>query len=178
MPIPLSSQSGSFCNPFSFHQLNIWRVDIPCALRNDTGGAVQSTQQRQQVILYISVTVLVNTTAANLPNSPPNISTEADHSPAEETTIPGHIQFTAPEPPSSLPHHPSIENDTPMSRSREEMSPTKDPHLARHRADEAMRAIVPIDRSRMWESAVERISWVMNTLSPIAEVSIIPFCCP
>jgi hypothetical protein len=55
------------------------------------------------------------------------------------------------------------------------MSPTEDPLSARHRADEAMKAIVPNERSRMWESAVERIDWVMNTLSPIAEVRTMPF---
>jgi hypothetical protein len=178
MPIPLSSQSGSFWIPFSLHQLNISRVDIPCALRNGAGGAVQSTQRQQQVILYITVTVLANTTAANLLNSPPNIPTEADHSPANEATIPRRVQLTAADPPSSLPRQPPIENDIPAPQSREEMSPIEGPDLARHRADEAFRAIVPIDRSRMWESTVERINWVMNTLSPIAEVSVIPFCCP
>ncbi len=108
--------------------------------------------------------------APSLPKSPPNIPTEGDDSPTKEATIPGLIQFTAAERPSSLPHHPSIENETPMSRSREEMSPTEDSLSARHRADEVMKAIVPIDRSKMWEIAVERINWVMVTLSPIAEV--------
>jgi len=148
------------------------RVDIPCALKNDAGGAVRSTQ-RQPVTLYITVTALANTTAPNLPESPPNALTEGDNSPAEEATIPGCIQFTAVEPPSSPPDHPSVENDTPMQRSRDEMPPTEDPVLARrHDADGAMKTI---DGSKTWESAVERINWVMNKLSPIAEVRTIPF---
>ncbi len=175
--MPLASQSGSFWNPFSFNQLNISHVDIACALKIDAGGAVRSTQ-RQQVTLYLTVTVLVDTSAPNLPKSPPNIASEGNDSRANEITIPGGIQVTAAVPPSSLSHHPSIENDTPMSQSREEMSPTEDPLLARNRADEAMKAIVPIDRSKTWESVVEKINWVMVTLGPIAGVRVMPFCCP
>ncbi len=174
MPIPLVSQSGSFRNSLLLNQLNISRVDIPCALKNDAGGDVRSTQ-RQPVTLYITVTALANTTTPNLPKSPPNALTEGGHSPAGETTIPGRVQSTAVEPLSSLPHHLSIENNTSMPRSREEMSPTEDPLFARHHADETMKAIVPIDRSKKWESAVKRIHWVMVTLSPIAEVRTMPF---
>ena len=174
MPTPLVSQSGSFWNYLLLNQLNISRVDIPCALKNDAGGDVRSTQ-RQPVTLYITVTALANATAPNLPKSPPNALTEGDHSPAGETTILGRVQSTAVEPPSSLPHHPSIENDTSMPRSREEMSPTEDPVFARHRADKAIKTI---DGSKTWESAVKRINWVMVTLSPIAEVRMMPFCCP
>jgi len=177
MPIPLVSQSGSFRNSLLFNQLNISHVDIPCALKNDAGGDVRS-MQRQPVTLYITVTALANTTAPGLLKSPPNALTEGDLSPARETTIPGRVQSTAVEPPSSLPHHPSIENDTSLPWSREEMSPTEDPVFARHRADETMKAIVPIDGSKTWESAVKRINWVMVTLSPIAEVRMMPFCCP
>ncbi len=154
-----------------FNHLNISRVDIPCALKNDAGGDVRSTQ-REPVTLYITVTALANATAPNLRKSPPNALTEGDHSPAGETTIPGRVQSTAVKPPSSLPHHPSIENDTSMPRSREEMSPTEDPVFARHRADKAIKTI---DGSKTWESAVKRINWVMVTLSPIAEVRMMPF---
>src|SRR6266446_6436386 len=109
MPIPLVSQSGSFWNPFLFNQFNISRVDIPCALKNDAGGAVRSTQ-RQPVTLYITVTALANTTGPDLPKDLPNALMEGDHSPAGETTVSGLIQFTSVEPPSSPPHLPSIEN--------------------------------------------------------------------
>ena len=171
MPMPLSSQSGSFWNPFSFNQLNISHVDIACALKIDAGGAVRSTQ-RQSVTLYITVTILTNTSAPNLHKTLPNIPSEGNDSRANEITIPGGIQVTAAVPPSSLSHHPSIENDTPMPRSWEEMSPTEDPLSVRHRADEAMKAI---DRSKTWETAVKRINWVMDTLSPIAEVRTMSF---
>jgi len=162
-------------NSLSINQLNISPVDTPCVLNNDVGEARRSTQP---VTLYISVTVLAHIAALNPPKSPPSIPTEGDHPPAKESTIPELIQFTAAETPSSLPHRHSIENDTPMSPSREDISPTEDLLLARHRAHEAheaIKAIVPIDRSKMWESAVERVDWVMNTLSPIAEVRTMPF---
>ncbi len=113
MPVPLASQSGSFWNSFSFDQLNILPVDIPCVLKNDAEETMRSTQW-QPVTLYITVTVSASTTAPNL-------------------------------------------------------------HDVRHRADEAMVAIVRIDRSKTWESAVERINWVIITLSPIAEVRTMPF---
>jgi hypothetical protein len=32
----------------------------------------------------------------------------------------------------------------------------------------------PIDQSNTWQGAVGRIKWVMDTLSPIAEVRAIP----
>ena len=59
----------------------------------------------------------------------------------------------------------------------EEMSPagTEDAGFALHRADEAMKQIVPTGRSNAWERAAGRIKWVMDTLSPIAEVRVIPF---
>jgi hypothetical protein len=44
-----------------------------------------------------------------------------------------------------------------------------------HRADEVMKQIVPIDQSDMWERAVGRIKWVMDTLGPNAEVRVMPF---
>ncbi len=64
-----------------------------------------------------------------------------------------------------------------MQQSREEMSSTstKNSRFAFHRAYEAMKRVVPIDRPNTWERAVGRIKWVMDTLSPIAEVRVIPF---
>jgi hypothetical protein len=50
-----------------------------------------------------------------------------------------------------------------------------DPRLALHQADAAMSRIIPIGRSNTWESAVGKIKWVMDTLGPIAEVSVMPF---
>jgi hypothetical protein len=50
----------------------------------------------------------------------------------------------------------------------------KTPRLALDQAGEAMNRI---DRSNTWESAVGKIKWVMDTLGPIAEVSVMPFSC-
>jgi hypothetical protein len=64
-----------------------------------------------------------------------------------------------------------------MPQSREEVSLAviKNPRSALLRADEAIKRIVPIDRSNTWERAVKRIKWVMDTLSPIEEVRVLPF---
>jgi hypothetical protein len=61
-----------------------------------------------------------------------------------------------------------------MPQSQEGMSHTsaKNPRLALDQADEAMNRI---DRSNTWESAVGKIKLVMDTLGPIAEVSVMPF---
>ena len=161
-------------NSIWFNQLNVSRADIPCVLDNDGGQAAPSTQP---VTLYLTI----NITPPNLDNSAPSIPTEDNDSPAEEATIPGHIQFPAPEHLLSLSHHQPVETGNIMLQSREEISPTstKDTHTrsALDRADKSMKRIVPIERSNTWEIAVGRIRWVMDTLSPIAEVRAIPFLC-
>ncbi len=71
-------------NSLLFNQLNNSRVDIPCVLENDVGGAPQSAQP---VTLYITV----NITPPNLYNSPPGIATEDEDSPAKENTWEGAV---------------------------------------------------------------------------------------
>jgi hypothetical protein len=156
-------------NSLSFNQLNISPADIPCVLENDVGEAARSTQP---VILYITV----NITSPNLYNSPPCIPTEDDDSPAEEATIPGRIQFPAPQHLLPSSQYQPVETGNTMPQSREEVSPTstKNPRIALHRAGESMKQIVPTDRSNAWERAVGRIKWVMDTLRPIAEVRVMP----
>ena len=154
----------------SFNHLNILRADIPCVLENDIGEAARS---RHPVTLYITV----NITPPNLYNSPRSIPTEDDDSAVEEaSTTPERIQCPAPEHLLPLSHHQPVETDNIIPRNREEISPTttEDPRFALDRADSSMKRIVPIDRSNTWERAVERIKWVMDTLSPIAEVRVIP----
>ncbi len=54
------------------------------------------------------------------------------------------------------------------------MSPTEKALTALRRADEVKK---PIDRKNTWKGVVGRIKWVMDTVSPIAEVraiSILP----
>jgi len=159
--------------------LNISRVDIPYVLKRGDGKAGQSVQP---ITLYITVAVSANMASPILPNRPPNIPTEDGDSPAEKATKPsmvpdsgGPIQSTAPEPLLPPPDYLPIETGTPMPHGQVEMSPAEDPPVALHRADEAMRPIDPIDRSDTWERAVRRIKWVMNTLSPIAEVRVMSF---
>jgi hypothetical protein len=150
--------------------LNISRADIACVLENDGGEAARSAQP---VTLYITVSIR----PPNQYNGPPSIPIENDNSPAEEATIPGRIQFLAPEHYLTVSHHQPVETGNTMRPSREEMSPTsaKNPRLALHRADESIKQIVPIDGSNTWERTVGRIKWVMDTLGPIAEVRVIPF---
>jgi hypothetical protein len=158
----------------SFNQLKKSRADIPCVLENDIREAAQSTQP---VTLYITV----NITPPNLCSSPPSIPTEDDSSPDENATIPGRIQVpAASEHILPLSHHQPPETGNTTTQSREEMSPTsiKNPPLALHQADEAMKLIAPTGQSNRWEMAVGRIKWVMDTLGPIAEVRVMPFRCP
>jgi len=50
--------------------------------------------------------------------------------------------------------------------------------FALDRANEARKLIAPIGQSNAWERTVEKINWMMDTLSPIAEVRVMPFWCP
>ena len=86
--------------------------------------------------------------------------------------LPGRPQPPSPEHPLPLSHHQPAEAGNNKSQSIEEVSPacTKDLHFALHQADQAMKQI---DRSNTWQGAVGRIKWVMDTLSPIAEVRIL-----
>jgi hypothetical protein len=116
----------------------------------------------------------VNIKPPTLYNSPPCISTEDDDSPAEEAILPGRIQPPTSEHLLPLSHHQPVETETIMPQSREEVSlaNTTDPRSALDQADEAIKGI---GRSNTCEMAVRRIKWVMDTLSPIAEVRVIPF---
>ncbi len=160
--------------------MNISHVDVSIVLKSGDGKAGQSIQP---VTLYVTVTVWANIAPPILLNSPLNIPTEDDDSPAEEATKPsmdpdsgGPIQSTAPEPLLPPPDHLPVETGTPLPHGQAEMAPTEDPLVALHRADEAMRRIDPIDQSNTWERAVGRIKWVMDTLGPIAEVRAMSFC--
>ena len=157
--------------------LNILHVDVPCVLSDGDGKAGQSTEP---ITLYLTITVSADMASPILPSDPPRTLIEGNDSPAEEATKPtmspdsgGPIQSTAPEPLLPLPDHFSIEIGVPTSHSQGEVSPTEDPIIALHHADEVMN---PMDRSNTWEMAVGRIKWVMDTLSSIAEVRGMSFC--
>ena len=165
MPIPLASQSGSFFfeNSLLFNQPNISRADIHYVLENGARGAARPTQP---VTLHITIIII----PPNPYISPPSMPIEDVNSPAEDATIPGHIQLPSPEHILPLSHHQPIEagNNKPQ-----EMSTTgaKKPRLALKGADQAVKQM---DLSNTWKGAVGRIKWVMDTLRPVAEVRVIP----
>ena len=169
MQIPLASQSGSFYweSPL-LNRLNITRVDIPCVLENDVGETARR-RSMQPATLYITVEIKPPT-----PYNSPSIPTEDGDSPAEKATLPGRIQSPSSEHPLPLSHHQPVEAGNNKPQSCEEVLPagTKDLRLALDQADQSMKQM---DRSNTWQGAVGRIKWVMDTLSPIAEVRVIPF---
>ncbi len=155
--------------------LNILHVDVAFVLSDGDGKAGQSMQP---ITLYLTIIVSANMASPILSNHPPKILIEGDDSP--EATMPSvspdsgcPIQSTASEPLLPLPDNFFVEIGVPTSRSQAEMSLTEDPLIALRCADEAMK---PMDRSNTWEMAVGRIKWVMDTLSPIAEVRVMSFC--
>jgi len=158
-----------------FNRLNISRADIPCALENVIGETARSIQPGT---LYVTVNIKPPT-LHNSPVNPPSIPTVDDGSPAEEARIPARTQTPSPEHPLPLSDHQPVEASNNEPQSREVASPasTKDLRLAQalDQADEAINRVVPTDRSNTWEGAVAKMKWVMDTLGPIAEVSVMPF---
>ena len=88
------------------------------------------------------------------------------------TTPPIHI--------SPLLHRQPVETGNAVPQSRKETPPLEGFLFSLDRADEAMKLIGPINRSTKWESAVERINWLMDALSPVADVRVLIMCfsCP
>jgi hypothetical protein len=142
---------------------------MPCVLVGET------TRSMQPVKLYVTVNI-INITPPAPYNSPPSIPIADDGSPAEEAPIPGPIQSPSEHPLPPLSHDQSVETGITMPQSQEGMSHTSamNPRVALEQAGEAMNRM---DRSNTWESAVGKIMWVMDTLGPIAEVSVMPFSC-
>jgi len=104
-----------------------------------------------------------------------------DDTPAEETTKPsmipdsrGPIQSSASDSVLPSPDPLSVEAGTPIAHAQAETLLTEKVLIALRRADEAKK---PIDQKNRWKGVVSRIKWVMDTVSPIAEVraiSILP----
>jgi len=144
-------------------------------LSNGDGDAGQSTHP---VTLYLTITVSANVPPQIIPNNLPEILTKGDDTPAEEATEPsmapdsgGPTQSTAPEPLSPSLDPLSVETGTSMQGGRAEMPPIEKAQIALRRADETKE---PIDGANTWKGAISRIKWVMDTVSPIAEVRAIP----
>ena len=151
-------------------------VDVPFVLNNGDGQAGQSDQP---VILYLTFAVSANATSHPiLPINATNaIATEVRVSPMERATRPTMAQdfiettpfavATAPESLSPPTDHVPIEVKTPIPPVhdvRAAMSPAEN---APHDAEEATKVI---NLPSTWEGAVARIKWVMDTVSPAAEV--------
>ena len=155
-------------------------VDAPFVLSTGDGQAGESDQP---VTLYLTITSSANATShPTLPiNTTNTIATEVDISLVEQATEANiaHPQNSTettpyavaiaitPEPLSPPTDHFPIETSTIIPPERDvqaAMSPAKD---ALQDADEATKAI---DLTSTWEGAVERIKWVMDTVSPVAGV--------
>jgi len=150
-------------------------VEVTLVLSNGDGQAGQSVHP---ITLYLKITVSANsTTHPILPIDATNaIATEVDVSPMEQAARPTIVQdsiettpfvvATAPEPLSPPTDHVPIETSTPIPVPdvRAAMSPAEN---ALHDANDAIKSI---DLSITWEGAVARIKWVMDTVSPVAEV--------
>src|SRR6266571_6920022 len=151
-------------------------VDLPFVLSNGDG---QAGQLDQPVILYLTIIVSANATSHPiLPIDATNaVATEVDVSsmgqalkpttPQSPVEITPFVVATAPEPLSPRTDHVPIETSTPIPPVpdvREAMSPAEN---ALHDADVVAKAI---NLPSTWEGAVARIKWVMDTVSPAAEV--------
>ncbi len=150
-------------------------VEVSFVLSNGDGQAGQSVQP---VILYL--TIAVSPSATSHPISPINptnaIATEINASPMEQATKSTMAQdsietaplvvATIPDPLSPSTDHVPIETSIPIPVPdvRAAVSPAEN---ALHDADEATKAI---NLSSTWEGTVARIKWVMDTVSPAAEV--------
>ena len=95
-------------------------------------------------------------------------------SPAEEAPIQGRIQPPSPEHPLALSHHQPVRAANNKPQSLEEVSPASANNL-RHTLAQADQAMKRMERLNTWKDAVGRVKWVMDTLSPITEVRVIPF---
>ncbi|KAH9040708.1 hypothetical protein EDB85DRAFT_2272220, partial [Lactarius pseudohatsudake] len=145
-------------------------IDISVALNDGNGQARPSTSP---VTLDLKISVSANGTS---PSDPQTIPTERDETPAEEVPKP----TIAPNPrgpdPSSAsdhllppPDHLPVQSNTDMPQDQGETSlvDSEKAQVVLVRVDEVNKSI---DRSNTWEGAVEKIKWVMDILSPVAEL--------
>jgi len=151
-------------------------VDVPFVLNNGDGQAGQSDQP---VILYLTFTVSANATSYPiLPINATNaIATDVHVSPMGQATKPTMAQdsidttpfavATAPESLSPPTDHVPIEISTPIPQVHDVRAAISPAENALRGADEATKEI---NLASTWEGAIARIKWVMDTVSPAAEV--------
>jgi hypothetical protein len=144
-------------------------VDVPFVLINPDGEAGQSTQP---VTLYLTVDVspilpidATDLQSAKVTESPPRedmSSITQDPMNATRSTV-----ATGSETVSPPADRPPSEMSTPLPPAANRpagMSPTE------NTLRDAGEVVTAIDISDIWGGALERIKWVMDTLSPVAEV--------
>ncbi|KAH9001614.1 hypothetical protein EDB92DRAFT_83340 [Lactarius akahatsu] len=121
------------------------QILIPAESQSDvpveiSNGDGEAGKSTQPVTLYLTIAVSSDATSPIF-STTPEVLTKEDNSSDEEPTKPTPVQA--------------------------EMSPAEDALIALHRADDAKKLI---DRRDIWNGAVSRIKWVMDTVSPIAEL--------
>ncbi|KAH9065325.1 hypothetical protein EDB87DRAFT_1053213 [Lactarius vividus] len=121
-------------------------TNIPFVLSH---GNDQPGQPTEPVTLYLSIAVSANRTS---PTDFPKIPTEGDVPLA---------------PPLLLSDHLLVQSSAPMPQDLADTSLVERARVDLDRADELNESI---NRSNAWEGAVRKIKWVMDTLSPVAEL--------
>ncbi|KAH8991132.1 hypothetical protein EDB86DRAFT_3244768, partial [Lactarius hatsudake] len=121
------------------------QILIPAESQSDVPVEISNSDgeagtSTQPVTLYLTIAVSSDATSPIFSNTP-EVLTKGDNSTDEEPTKP-----------------------TPVHA---EVSPVEDAMIALHRADGAKELI---NRRDIWSGAVSRIKWVMDTVSPIAEL--------
>ncbi|KAH9054315.1 hypothetical protein EDB87DRAFT_1825201 [Lactarius vividus] len=158
--------------PIGMHEMTLpveSPINISVALGDGNGQGGQSTPP---VTLDLMVTLSAHGTS---PSDPHIIPTERDDTAAEDLLTPtmtadfgGLDRSSAP---GYLTHSPDrlpVESSTLMPQGQGETSLVEKPQIDLVRVDQVEEVI---DRSNTWEGAVGRIKWVMDTLSPVAEMT-------
>jgi hypothetical protein len=157
--------------------LNISGIAVPFVLTSEDRSARESVQP---VTLFLTVIVTPNTTsypilaidATNLQSTEVNESSPGEY---VSSIAPGSVNTTRsaiaigsdalPPPADCLPSE--MSTPPPAATNRLAGMP-----LAENALREAKDAMTTINLCDTWESALERIKWVMDTLGPVAEVRI------
>ncbi|KAH8991008.1 hypothetical protein EDB92DRAFT_706652 [Lactarius akahatsu] len=142
--------------------------NISVTLGDGNGQAGQSTSR---VTLDLMITVSANRTP---PSDLPNILTEGDDTLTEGVPKPTMApdsrrpdRSSAPDYLLPPPDHIPVQSSFLMTQDQGEMSLVEKARFDLDRADEVEKLV---DGSKTWEGVVGKIKWVMDTLSPVAEL--------
>jgi hypothetical protein len=157
--------------------LNISGIAVPFVLTSEDRSARDSVQP---VTLFLTVIVTPNTTsypilaidATNLQSTEVNESSPGEYVPS---IAPGSVNTTRSAVATGSEALPLPADCLPSEMSTPPPAATNRPagiSLAENALREAKDAMTTINLCDTWESALERIKWVMDTLGPVAEVRI------